>query len=206
MAATAASLATPVAPPDPAPIDQRVLLRGVAWGDYLRLLELRGERAVPRLTYLDGELELMSPSVDHEGMKKRLARLLEDYARICHIPLEGFGSWTLHSEQQQRGAEADECYLIGPLTGTPTRPQFAIEAIWTRGGLDKLKVYQGLGVPEVWIWQDGRLRFHALGDDGYRSALRSGFLPGLDPRLIEECMAAPNQTEALALLRARLVT
>ena len=214
MAATADRHSIPPAPqapppttfPDPALIDQRVRLTGVAWGDYQRLLALRGERAVPRLTYLAGELELMSPSVYHEGMKTRLARLIEDYARLCDILVEGFGSWTLHNEEQERGAEADECYVIGPLSGTPTLPDFAVEVVWTRGGIDKLEVYRGLGVPEVWVWQEGRLRFYTLGDDGYRAALRSSFLPALDPRLVEDCMAAASQNEALAALRARLGT
>jgi hypothetical protein len=44
--------------------------------------------------------------------------------------------------------------------GTPSLPDVAIEVIWTRGGLDKLDVYRGLGVPEVWTWQEGRLRFY----------------------------------------------
>jgi Uma2 family endonuclease len=204
MGATAARLPTPAAAPDPASIDQRVLFSGVGWGDYQRLLDLRGERAVPRLVYLDGELELMSPSVEHEGLKTRLGRLIEFYAGLGGIALEGFGSWTLRGEQQQRGAEADECYLIGPLTGTPTLPDFVVEVVWTRGGLDKLEIYRGLGVPEVWIWQDGRLRFYTLADDGYRACARSRFLPALDPRLIQDCMAAPSQTEALGLLRTRL--
>jgi hypothetical protein len=52
------------------------------------------------------------------------------------------------------------------------------------------------------VWQDGRLRCYALGGDGYRVAARSRFLPTLDPRLIQDCMSAPSQTEALALLRA----
>jgi Uma2 family endonuclease len=179
------------------------VLRDIAWADYQRLLELRGEGSVPRLTYLDGELELMTPSVDHEGLKTRLRRLIEAYAELCGIPLEGFGSWTLRSELQRRGVEADECYAIGPLSGTPEIPDFAIEVIWTRGGIDKLEVYRGLGVREVWIWQGRQLRIYTLDNDAYRTVARSCFLPGLDPRLIVECMDAPSQTEAVALLRSR---
>lgn len=197
------SKARPLSPPDPDLIDQRIELRGVAWADYERLLDLRGERSVPRLTYLDGELELMTPSVDHEALKTRLGRLIEAYAELRGIPLEGFGSWTLRSELQRRGVEADECYAIGPLSGTPDAPDFAIEVVWTRGGIDKLEVYRGLGVREVWIWQSHRLRFYALDNEGYRTAAGSRFLPGLDPCLIEDCMDAPSQTEAVALLRSR---
>jgi Uma2 family endonuclease len=174
--------ARPLSAPAPDPIDQRIVLRDIAWADYQRLLDQRGEGSVPRLTYLDGELELMTPSVDHEGLKTGLGRLIEAYAEMSGIPLEGFGSWTLRSELQRRGVEADECYAIGPLSGTPEIPDFAIEVIWTRGGIDKLEVYRGLGVWEVWISQARRLRFNGLDNDGYRTAARSRFLPGLDPR------------------------
>ena len=47
--------------------DQVVLLRGVAWSTYSVLLEERGERSVPRLHYLEGDLQVMSPSEFHEA-------------------------------------------------------------------------------------------------------------------------------------------
>ena len=70
--------------------DQRVLLRNLAWSDYERLLDVRGEFAVPRLTYLNGTLELMTPSIDHEGDKKSLARLIEAWADETGVELEGY--------------------------------------------------------------------------------------------------------------------
>ena len=45
--------------------------------DYLRLLEIRGERSVPRLTYVEGTLEIMSPSLTHEEIKSYIGRLVE---------------------------------------------------------------------------------------------------------------------------------
>ena len=187
-------------------IDQRVVLHGAGWADYERLLELRGEGAVPRLTYLNGALELMTPSIDHEGDKKRLARLLEAWAGQADVALEGFGSWTLKSAGQARGAEADECYVVGAFDGEPTVPQIAIEVVRSGGGIDRLEVYRGLGVPEVWFWERGQLRCYGLDDDGsgYRPLERSLFLPGLDLALIQRCMLAPSQTEAIRLLRAEM--
>ena len=187
-----------------ASLDQRVLLHGAAWEDYERLMALRADRADPRLTYLDGELELMTPSIEHEGDKKRLGRLIETYADESGIELEGFGSWTLKSPDKRLGAEADECYVIGPLTQPPEVPDFAVEVVRTSGGLDTLAVYAGLDVPEVWIWRDGQLSFHQLVDTGYQEQERSRFLPDLDPRLIETCMAEPSQSQALRTLRAGL--
>ncbi len=136
-------------------IDQRVRLHDIAWEDYERLLAARGDQCGVRVTYLEGELEFMTPSIDHESLKTRLARLLEAYAETVGIELEGFGSWIVKSEPRARGVEADECYIVGPITETPQRPDIAIEVIWTSGGLDKLEVYRGLEVSEVWIWQGG---------------------------------------------------
>lgn len=177
------------------------MLWGAQWADYERLQELRGEGAVPRLTYLDGVLELMTPSVYHEGDKTRLARLIETWAEEADVPLEGFGSWTLKAEAKQRGAEADECYVLGPLEGEPALPDFVIEVVRTSGGIDKLAVYRGLGVPEVWFWQRRQLSFFALAEDGYHRIARSRFVPGLDLDLIRSCMDAPTQTEAVRQLR-----
>lgn len=67
MSAVAERLPIPAAPPDPDLVDHWVLLHGVPWAEYERLLAVRGKNAVPRLTSLDGELELRSPSIHHEG-------------------------------------------------------------------------------------------------------------------------------------------
>jgi len=123
---------------------------------------------------------------------------------VTGIELEGFGSWTLKSQPERRGAEADECYLMGPILEMPPMPDIAIEVIWTSGGIDKLEVYRGLGVPEVWIWQGGALRFFLLEETRYLGSTRSRLLPGLDPALIVRCMGEPSQTAAVRALRAAL--
>ncbi len=194
--------------PKPAPaaarIDQRVRLHGVSWEDFEALLAVRGDDGAVRISYFQGELELMAPSIDHENLKKRVARLLEAYAEERGTELEGFGSWTLKAEAQARGAEADECYLVGLREPLPAVPDIVIEVIWTSGGLDRLAIYRGLGVPEVWFWQDGGLSFYTLGADGYTPSARSTQLPGLDPELFTRCMAEPSQTAAVRAYRQAL--
>ena len=51
-------------------------LGGVRWPDYERLLEIRGERAVARIAYLEGTLELMTPSAPHEWIKSVIGCLV----------------------------------------------------------------------------------------------------------------------------------
>ncbi|MGH8586813.1 MAG: Uma2 family endonuclease [Gammaproteobacteria bacterium] len=192
----------------PAPaarIDQRVCLHGVTWQDFEALLAMRGDNGAVRVSYLEGELELMAPSIDHENLKTRLARLLEAYAEERGIELEGFGSWTLKAETLKRGAEADECYLVGWREPMPPVPDIVIEVIWTSGGLDKLAIYRGLGVPEVWFWQDGGLCFYLLDEGGYTAGARSTRLPDLDPDLLTRGMAeATTQTAAVRAYRQAL--
>lgn len=48
---------------DDTPVEDKIIiLRGATWADYQRLLEMRGDRSAPRIAYLEGELEIMSPS------------------------------------------------------------------------------------------------------------------------------------------------
>ena len=83
--------------------EPRITLHGVSWDQYEALLGIRGESSGVRLTYLDGELELMSPSRPHEGIKKCIARLLETWALERGIDLDGFGSWTIRAQRARRG-------------------------------------------------------------------------------------------------------
>ncbi len=186
----------------PVHIDQRVTLHGVTWAQYEALLAMRGESSALRVTYLDGELEIMAPSTDHECLKTCIARLLEAWAEEMDIPLEGYGSWTVKQMEKKRGVEPDECYFVGPVR--TDRPDLAIEVVWTSGGIDKLDVYRALRVPGVWIWEQGALTFHLLGENDYAQAPRSALLPALDPALIVQCMSAPSQTAAVKQLRAEL--
>jgi Uma2 family endonuclease len=166
---------------------------------------MRGDSSVPRVTFLRGELELMTPSRHHESDKKRFARLLEAWAEETGTELEGVGSWTLKNSKEERGAEPDECYTVGRVpVDDDDRPDLAIEVIWTSGGIDKLEVYRKLGVREVWFYERGTLRFFMLRGDNYEAAPRSELLPGVDPELFVRCMAEPKQADAVRALRAAL--
>src|SRR5207249_8737548 len=155
----------------------------------------RGDRAGVRVTYLNGALELMSPSVDHEGIKTTIARLLEAYAEEKELFFNGFGSWTLKNPARARALEPDECYSLS--VGRPTRPDLAIEVVWTSGGIDKLEVYRGLGVGEVWFWREGVIEVSVLTGDQYERRERSTLLPDLDLIELARYVDPENQTDSV---------
>lgn len=169
----------------PAAADQRVFLNGLRWSDYEVLLAVRGDRAGPRMAFLEGTLEIMSPSFDHEAIKKNLARLLEIWAYREGLRLRGLGSWTVRSASKERGLEPDECYILG--TERKERPDLAIEVNWTAGGIDKLEIYKGLEVPEVWMWESGRIGVWVLTPEGYVASASSKLLPTIDLVRLASC-------------------
>jgi Uma2 family endonuclease len=162
--------------------DEHVLLDGIGWDGYETLLALRGEKRRPRMTYLDGAVELMSISKHHERIRFVLGRLLEMYMLELGVRFCGYGQATYKAPHASVGFEADECYVLGePRDG---RPDLVLEVVWMSGGLQKLDVYRTFGVPEVWIWQRGELRVFVLCEGQYEAVPRSRLLPGVDLALL----------------------
>lgn len=183
--------------------DQRVVMHGVPWAHFEAILALRGDKSVPRLSYLQGALELMTPSRNHESIKKLLARMIEHYAMEAGIHLSGYGSWTLRSAPKERASEPDECYILGDARLKET-PDLVIEVIWTSGGLDKLEVYRGLGVGEVWLWRKEAIRIYRLEGDRYVEMPRSELMPDLDITLLARLAGYEDQHQALTEFRQAL--
>lgn len=183
--------------------DHFVRLSGVTWDDYQRLLEIRGDRSAPRLTYLEGELEIMSPSRPHESIKGMIGRLVEVWCLEHDVEFSTLGSWTIEDEAVERGAEPDECYVFGDASES-TRPDLAIEVVWTSGGLNKLEVYRKLRVREVWYWQRGKIQPHVLRKDRYELADRSEALPELDLEQLASFLDRTTTSRAIREYRAAL--
>ncbi|MCL4821127.1 MAG: Uma2 family endonuclease [Vicinamibacteria bacterium] len=182
--------------------DQRLTTYGVPWSHYEAQLALRGDNPVPRMAYLEGALELMSPSRDHERIKSYLGRLLEAYALERGIDLSPYGAWTLKNAPKESGLEPDECYLVGDQSRDV--PDLAIEVVWTSGGLDKLEIYRRLGVGEVWTWRDAGLSVHVLRGSAYALVERSALFPDLDLALLASFLDRPTAMQAVRAFRDAL--
>lgn len=182
--------------------DHIIVLHDVTWEDYERLLEIRGDRSAPRISYLEGEVEIMSPSKDHEQIKSYIGRLLETWCIDRGIEVSAFGSWTLKTEDNEGAAEADECYIFG--TEARERPQLAIEVEWTRGGIDKLEIYRKLGVDEVWYWRKGVIEIYVLTEGTFTQTQHSRLLPALDVELLASMLDRDTLTQAVRDFRKAL--
>jgi Uma2 family endonuclease len=176
--------------------DHIVHLRGATWADYKRLVEIRGDRSAPRLTYREGILEIMSPSRNHESIKSMIGRLVEVWCLEHGIEFSTYGSWTLEQPEEERGAEPDECYVFGQVSERE-RPDLAIEVVWTSGGLNKLEIYRTLGVREVWYWRRGRITVHVLRGGTYETVGGSEVLAGIDLDQLATFLDRPTTSQAM---------
>ena len=177
--------------------ERRFLLHDVPWAAYVALRDAL-EGSGTRMTYLEGSLELMSPSETHEEETRLIARLIDAWADHQDVDLRGFRSTTYRQEIEKRGLEPDECYTVGPKVADAP-PQIAIEVVVSSPLLDKLEVYAGLGVREVWVWRSARreLVVHRLVGGSYEKHSRSEILPELDLSLLAAHVRAGESHTAL---------
>lgn len=174
--------------------EQRLILYGVSWEQYQSLHTTLAEVSGARMTYLDNVLEIMSPSPEHENIKATIGMLLDVYLQKKDIRFYKCGSPTLKNQETLRGKEPDECYCLSSKKDTP---DLAIEVVLTSGGLDVLSVYEGLGVSEVWFFQEGQLTVYGLQNKQYQKLTKSRLLPELDLKLMASYVNYTDQYDAI---------
>jgi Uma2 family endonuclease len=180
--------------------EHRVLLRDVPWSTYVVLRDSVDSPAL-RMTYLKGMLEIMRPSSKHEIDKKMIARFVERFCLERDIPLFAYGSTTFRKEENARGLEPDECYSRG---ADRLPPGVALEVIVSHGLVDKLVVYAGLGIREVWLFENGAFTIVTLRGDHYERIAASDVFPELPLERVAHYATWADQHAALRAFRDEL--
>ncbi|HEX5445495.1 MAG TPA: Uma2 family endonuclease [Pirellulales bacterium] len=155
--------------------EERVVLRGVSWQTYETLRDIASNSHL-RMAYDEGTLELMSPSDDHEWLKRLIGQMIEAFTEELSIPRRSFSATTWKRRTPDKGLEADECYYIlsHPKVRSRRRidlavdppPDLALEIDLRPGEVQKSLIYAALGVPEIWRWEDDVLQAYSLESSG----------------------------------------
>ncbi|MCU0542689.1 MAG: Uma2 family endonuclease [Oscillatoriaceae cyanobacterium Prado104] len=175
-----------------------LLFEGLTWREFTavdRLLDRPGYR----LSFLDGVLEIRQmPGEPHETVKARIGALVELYLLMAGFDFTPTESMTLESEIGKVKREADKSYKLAP---GKSRPDLAIEVVFSSGGIDKLECYKRLKIPEVWFWDDGLLAVYHLrgyGEDlRYEKISESEEVPGINFELLLRCINMVNHVDAI---------
>ncbi len=176
----------------------QVAIADVTWQQYEALLAELGEtRQIPRISYCNGTLELMSPLPNHERWKHLISDLIKIILKAQKRPWEPLGSTTFKRERMAFGIEPDDCFYIQNYRAVIGKdrfdlevdppPDLAIEADLT--SKTQRSAYEALGVPELWIYGDGKLSINLLRGGKYEESQVSPTFPDLPiPAIVSKVM------------------
>jgi Uma2 family endonuclease len=176
---------------------QRIVTRGT-WGHFQSLRQGFENLRVVRLFYYDGTIEIMMPGRSHELFKRLIELMIEAFLLDRELEFVPTGSMT-QELAEVASAEADESYEIGEF-------RLSIEVTVTSGNRSKLKIYQALGVNEVWFWEDGVISMYHQANGDYIKVDRSLIpeLAAIDRAVLSRCvlMGETSRVQAVKAFRS----
>jgi Uma2 family endonuclease len=183
--------------------DQYVVMHGIGWDGYTKVLLARGERSTPRMVYLDGDLYLMSPAFRHESLAERLGIFVAEVVTGLKIPCILAGGTTFRRKNKKGGVEGDKTFYLAneaKVRGktklhlrTDPPPDLVIEAVNTHDADAAVEVWRRFRVPEVWVEDGISLTILSLQSNGrYADVASSVVLPFLTAAEIHEWATRPR--------------
>lgn len=199
-------MATVVSPPE-----RLVIVQGISWETYNRLIAEHGENGGTRFTYDEGVLEIMVLSSRHERPNRVLAALVEVIAEEMEIDIERLGSTTFRRADLRKGFEPDSCFYIGNAIrvrgrdeidlNTDPPPDLLIEVDITSESLDRFPIFAAVGVPEVWHCDGENVSFFRLHGVEYIETTNSPTFPQLRGEVATKFLTESRQLASTTWLR-----
>ena len=189
-----------------------VILNGISWETYERLLNEHPDSAGPRFTYDQGRLQIMVLSLLHERVNRTLAALVELVTEEFEIDLIRTGSTTFKRQDLLKGFEPDTCFYlqnaeaisgkdkIDLLSDPP--PDLVIEIDISSGSLNKFPIFAAVGVPEVWRFDGETVAIFVLENGEYGKAEHSLALAPLDSEILTKFLADSVEMKSNAWKRS----
>ncbi len=184
------------------PPGQRVLFNHISWQEFERIVEALGEHRAARIAYDNGTLEIMNPLPEHEANKEIVGDLVKALLEELDVEFLTLGSTTFKNQAMAQGIEPDQCFYIQneaqvrgkrlDLSIDPP-PDLALEIDVT--SRTHPRIYQALGVPELWRFETETLQINVLRDGQYEPSERSSIFPDLP--LAEAIAAFLQQSRAM---------
>jgi Uma2 family endonuclease len=196
------------------PAGATLRLPSVSWEEYETLLSDLTDWPGMRVSYDAGEMEIMSPSHEHEGHKELIYGLARVISEESGITLETRGSATYRQKRLAKGAEPDTCFYVqnaARIIGKRTidlyvdpPPDVVVEIDTTNESLSKFKIYAAFGVPEIWRYDGQQAHIYQLADQAYAEVRASLAFHTLTAVALTDFIAqskTQGQTAALASFR-----
>jgi Uma2 family endonuclease len=191
--------------------ETRIVLENVSWEIFVALADER-RGSVPRLSYNEGVLEMMSPKRKHENISCLLGRMIEAYSEIRGIEILSVASVTVKRSDLKKAYEADESYYVTNIDKVLAKeeldfevdppPDLVIEVELTSSAIDKLELFAAMQVREVWRHDGTSVQIYRLSNGRYDCIAESTELPGLSSDLINRYLDQRLQAGETTWIRA----
>src|SRR5436190_9852523 len=188
--------------------ERLVILEGVTWDTYERLITEHGERSGTRFTYDEGVLQIMVVSSQHEKPNRTLAVLVEVLAEEWRIDIERLGSMTCKRKDLQKGFEPDSCFYIQHAEAVSGKqkidlkfdppPDLTIEVDITSDSLNRLPIFAAVGIPEVWRFDGTSLTIFRLEAGRYLETSNSLAFPALTAEVATQFLDESKKLKSTA--------
>lgn len=148
--------------------DRISTITNTTWAEYISL-DLPGKR----VSFRNGVITIVSPGRNHELIGDYIRAIIWTYCRKNNLALFSYNQTTL-KEEGKEGKEPDVAYCFEI---DKDKPDLAVEINLTSGSIDDLTKYQYLKIPEVWLWENNKIRFFVYGNSGRKSRGGEDALP-----------------------------
>ena len=204
----AIAMTTPVNEIELAP-GSAIRLKAVSWQDYLVSLQALGEDRSSRIAYSHNILEIRMPGQLHEAINRVLAAVILTLAELMDLEFNNLGSATLNRPDLMKGIEPDSCFYIrsaqagqGMASPTQVPPDLAVEVDIASSSDNKIEIYAAMGVPELWLYKQGRLVIWVLQGDRYEVAVQSLSFPQVSVTQLNDWLLLREQGTDLTVVKA----
>jgi Uma2 family endonuclease len=165
---------------------QRVDLEGIDWSEFEAILAELGESRSTRIAYNNNTLTIVAPLFKHEKSKVALGDIVKVLLDEQNIDYDSSASTTLKRQDLDKGVEPDDSFYIQNYERVLNKdridlmvdppPDLAIEVDLT--SKTQAELYEALGVPELWRYDQNRLRIDVLQAGQYVQVEESPTFPG----------------------------
>ena len=191
--------------------ETRMVLENVSWETFVALADER-RGSVPRMTYNEGVLEMMSPKRKHENIGRLIGRMIEAYSEFKGIEILSVASVTVKRSDLKKAYEADESYYVTNIDQVLAKeeldfevdpaPDLVVEVELTSSAIEKMELFAAMQVREVWRHDGTSVQFYRWLNGRYDMIPTSVELPGLDAALINRFLEERLEAGETTFIRA----
>lgn len=191
---------------------EKLILHDVSWETYNRLVQDQMGKSQIRLSYNDGDLQIMVESAKHGKLAGILGEIVSEIGDLLELDFITVGSATFRKEEGRKGFEPDDSFYFQyadlirrkediDLDIDPP-PELIIEVDVTSPSLPRFPIFAEVGVQEIWRYDGTSVIFYSLQKNGkYQEIRESICLPKVKSEIVTNLLEMSFEMKRLEWIK-----